>query len=302
MLKRGTGFAVPQVFPGGEVDRGELLRICRRAEEIGFGDLWTSDSSMGSSVSLEPLQTLAYLAAATERVRLGVSVLVLPHRQPALLAKELATLDQLSGGRLIVGVGIGGRGGSVPLGIGPERRVRRFTEALEVMNRLWREEHSDFDGHFFRLDRTPMQPKPLQRPRPPIWFGARAEPALRRAVRLGDGWMGPGSSSADDFRTQLAVVREALEQAERDPASFAISKRLYLAIDDDAERARARLREWFGHNYRNADMAEAVAVWGPAEHCHEYIDELVDAGAEHLLLNPVFDFDEHLEALRRYVA
>ena len=170
------------------------------------------------------------------------------------------------------------------------------------MQALWSERQATFHGDFFDLDETRMEPKPVQRPGPPVWFGGRVEPALRRAVRLGDAWMGPGSSSIDDFRGHVAILRQALEEADRDPDSFTISKRLYLAIDDNRERAEGRLRAWFGHVYGNADMANQAAVWGPAAYINERIEEAIDIGAEHLLVNPVFDFDEHLEALAHWAS
>ena len=296
----GAGFAIPQVFPDGPVDRDVIRHVATRAEALGYDSLWTQEQIVGRSRSLEPLSLLSFLAAITERVRLGVSVLVLPHRNPVQLAKTLGTLDHLSDGRLTLGVGLGGAGQEIAFGIQEGRRVRRFIEALQVMDALWKQEEAKFEGEFFRLEGTPMTPKPLQQPRPPVWFGARTEPALKRAVRYGDGWMGPGSSSTADFRQHVSFVRQFLEESGRDPAAFAISKRVYVAIDDDADRAERRLTDWFGHHYGNPGMASQVSIWGPPEHCYERIEEIIDAGARHLLLNPVFDYDEHLDALARY--
>jgi len=295
-----AGFGVPQVFPGGPVDVTEIVEVARAAEAAGFADLWTQEQLIGTARSIEPLTLLAYLAAATERIRLGVSVLVLPVHGPLHLAKRLASLDVLSGGRLIAGVGIGGDWDVGAFGIPEGRRVGRFMNVLNAVDALWTEERAQLNGDFFSLSGTPMEPKPLQTPRPPIWFGARAEPAVRRAARHGDGWMGPGSSSIETFESLVPLLREELEQAGKDPIGFPVSKRVYLAIDDDAERARHRLREWFAHNYGNADMAERVSVWGPAEHVYAYLDRLIEAGANHLLLNPVFDYGEHIDALRPY--
>lgn len=293
------GFALPQVSLSEPVDLEPIGRVARRAEELGFQSLWTLDQVLGGSRNLEPVSLLSYVAAITSRVRLGTAVFVLPQHNPVQLAKELATLDVLSGGRVDAGFGIGNENAphDAAFGIPAGRRVKRLTESLAVMRTLWSERKATYDGEFFQLKDIRMEPKPVQRPGPPVWFGGRVEPALRRAVRLGDAWMGPGSSSIDEFREHVAILRQALEDQGRDPATFTISKRLYLAIDDDRERAEGRLREWFAHVYGSADLANAVAVWGPESYIRERIEEVIDLGAEHMLLHPVFDFDEHLGAL-----
>jgi alkanesulfonate monooxygenase SsuD/methylene tetrahydromethanopterin reductase-like flavin-dependent oxidoreductase (luciferase family) len=113
--------------------------------------------------------------------------------------------------------------------------------------------------------------------------------------------MGAGSSSIADFREQVALIRGHLEEAGRDPATFGFSKRVYLAIDDDEARAERRLGEWFGHYYGNPDMASRVSVWGSLDRITEVVGELQEAGARHILLNPMFDHVEHLEALSQLV-
>ena len=295
-----AGFAAPQVFPGDTIDLALIREVAAKAEAAGFDSLWTQDVTFGKTRTIEPVTLLSYLAAITDHVRLGVSVLVLPARNPVQLARALAGVDVLSNGRLIVGVGLGATWDEAAHGIPRERRLRRFREILGSMKALWTEEDANFEGEFFQLRDTPMEPKPVQKPHPPIWFGGTAEPAIRRAVRQGDGWMGPGSSVVEDFPEYVALVRRALEDEGRDPASFPVSKRVYLAVDDQPNRAERRLRDWFGHNYGDPDLAQRVAIWGPAEHCYERIDSFLDAGATHLLLNPVYDFVEHIDALRRY--
>ncbi len=293
------GFAIPQVSPTEPVDVEPIGRVARKAEELGFESLWTLDQVLGGSRNLEPVSLLSYVAAITSRVRLGTAVFVLPQHNPVQLAKELATLDVLSGGRVDAGFGIGNDVAphNAAFGIPTGRRVKLLTESLAVMRALWSDRTATYEGEFFQLHDIRMEPKPVQRPGPPVWFGGRVEPALRRAVRLGDAWMGPGSSSIEDFREHFGVLKQALEAADRDPATFTISKRLYLAIDDNRERAEGRLREWFAHVYGSADLANQVAVWGPESYIRERIEEVVDIGAEHMLLHPVFDFDDHLEAL-----
>ena len=242
------------------------------------------------------------MAAATQRIRLGVSVLVTTVRNPVHLAKQLGSLDHLSKGRLIVGVGLGGRTEQYPVfGVPPDRRVGRFVEGLQVLKALWEQPRASYDGRWWKLSGQPMEPKPVQRPHPPIWFGGHHPDALRRAVRHGDCWMGAGASTIQQFKEQVPVIRRGLEAAGRDPSTFPISKRVYLALDDDEARAEGRLREWFGGWYRNADLASAVSVWGNPSRCVEGLSEVIEAGAQMLMLNPVFDQLDHLEALHREV-
>ncbi|MDA1258888.1 MAG: LLM class flavin-dependent oxidoreductase, partial [Chloroflexi bacterium] len=155
----GAGFAVPQVFPDGNINLALVRDISARAEQTGYDSLWVQERIIGASQSLEPLALLSYLAAVTVTARLGVSVLVLPLRSPPQLAKTLATLDVLSAGRLIVGVGLGGSDADAPAyGIEPGRRVLRFVEALGVMDALWKNDIADFSGEFYNLSGASMAP------------------------------------------------------------------------------------------------------------------------------------------------
>ena len=182
-------------------------------------------------------------------------------------------------------------------GVASERRGKRFTEGLQVLKALWTQPRASMSGEFWRFADVAMEPKPAQKPHPPLWFGAREAVALRRAARLGDGWMGAGSSSSADFIEQAELLRRFLDEAKRDLGKFSISKRVYLAIDDDRARAERRLRGWFGTRYKNADMASRVSIWGNRNECTDKLGELVRAGARHLLLNPVFDEMEQMEIL-----
>lgn len=233
-------------------------------------------------------------------MKIGVLVTVI--RNPVQLAKSLSALDHLSQGRLIVGVGIGGA--HVPeavFGVSSQRRARQFVEGLQVLKALWTQPRATIKGDFWQFENVPMEPKPIQKPHPPLWFGARAAASLKRAVRYGDGWMGAGSSSSADFVQQVGLLRQVLDEAGRDPATFPISKRVYVAVDADRDRAERRLREWFAMRYKNADMATRVSIWGSCAECRDKLRALVQAGAQHLLLNPVFDEVEHLEVLAREV-
>jgi probable F420-dependent oxidoreductase len=296
------GIAIPQDFIGEPPHPNPLRAYLARAESLGYDSAWVQEQIVGTVPILEPVTLLTYAAALTHRMRLGTSVMVFNLRNPIQLAKSLTSLDYLSQGRLTVGVGIGGQTSEyTAFGISPERRVRRFIEGIEVMKALWTEPAVTYAGEVWKLEGIAQEPKPVQKPHPPLWFGARQPAALRRAVRLGDGFMGAGSSSTQDFQNQVRLLRGFLDEAKRDPGTFAISKRVYLAIDDDKARAEQRLRHWFGVRYRNAEMALQVAVWGGVGECLDRLAEIVRHGAQHLLLNPAFDYMEQIEILAKEI-
>jgi probable F420-dependent oxidoreductase len=292
------GIAIPQSFADPSIDAGVLRQFIPRAEALGYEGLWVQEQIVGDAPILEPVTLLTYAAALTTKPHLGTSVLITVIRNPVQLAKSLASLDQLSHGRLIVGVGVGGP--HVPeavFGVSSEHRGQRFVEGLQVMKALWTQPRATMTGEYWRFENVAMEPKPAHKPHPPLWFGAREAVALKRAARLGDGWMGAGSSSSADFVKHVELLRRFLDEAKRDPNEFPISKRAYLAVDDDRARAERRLRDWFGMRYKNADMAPRVSIWGSRAECIDKLGEIVRAGARHLLLNPVFDEMEHLELL-----
>jgi probable F420-dependent oxidoreductase len=288
--------SIPQTFPAGSVDVDRIRRYLARAEALGFTGAWVVEQVIGTIPSLEPVELLTYAAATTTRLRLGAAVLLTALRSPVHTAKSLATLDHLSGGRIDVGVGLGGSTAVYPaFGFSAERRAARFAEGIGLMKRLWTEPRVTFEGAFYRLKDIPMEPKPLQRPHPPIWFGAHHPDALRRAATLGDAFMGAGSLSTAKFAEEVVLLRRALAAAGRDPDAFPVAKRVYVAVDPDRARAARRLTEWFGGFYHRPQLAEEVSVWGSVEECAEGLRAVVAAGARMLMLNPVFDDEEQLE-------
>jgi probable F420-dependent oxidoreductase len=291
------GIGIPQDLLGQSAGMQPIRKFVTRAEDLGYDSLWVTESIIGKTLVLEPVSFLSYVAALTEQIRLGAAVMLLTLRNPVQLAKSLATLDLMSNGRLDPGFGIGGHVPEEIFGYPRQGRVRRFEEALQVMKTLWTQSEASFSGTFWNFEGVSMRPKPVQQPHPPIWFGARVPAALKRAVRYGDGFMGAGSSSTADFITQSGLIRQYLEEEGRDPETFNISKRVYLAVDRNHEQAEKRLREWFGHYYGKPDMAPRVSIWGSRDECLDKLGVLVQAGAKHLLLNPVYNEMEHLDLL-----
>lgn len=307
------GIALPQVFRDGRVDADLIREFAVRAESLGYEDLWLTERILGTGSSLsdpsrrsgmsalEPVTLLTYAAACARRIRLGVSVIILNQRNPVQLAKSLATLDQLSDGRLTVGVGLGGGTALYPaFGIGEERPVARFTEALRVMRALWSEEQVTLAGEHWRLESVSMEPKPLQQPHLPVWLGGHAPAALRRAVRLGDGWMGAGATRNDDFFDEITQVREYLRELGRDEASFTLSKRVYMSVDEDGAKAQRQLEAALSGQYGRA--RPGVGVAGTSRYCLEALRSMRDAGLHHLLLHPFGDAMYQLETLTNEVA
>jgi alkanesulfonate monooxygenase SsuD/methylene tetrahydromethanopterin reductase-like flavin-dependent oxidoreductase (luciferase family) len=214
------------------------------------------------------------------------------------LAKSLATLDQLSGGRLDVGIGLGGNPKVYPaFGISAARRVARFNEGLRLTRALWTEPRVTFAGEFWQLENAAMEPKPVQRPHPPLWVGAHHPNALRRAVDWAAGFMGAGSAATATFAKEVGLLRQFLAEAGRDPGSIDVGKRVYIAMDQDRERAGRRLAEYFAGFYGRAQLAAEVSVWGSVDQCVTGIRDIIAAGARLVMLNPVFDEVEQLEVL-----
>jgi probable F420-dependent oxidoreductase len=292
------GIELPQVFFDGPVDMQHIRKFAVRAETLGYDGLWLQERIIGDFTMLEPVTLLSYVAAITSTLRLGTSVILLPLRNPIQLAKAYSTLDCMSGGRAIMGVGLGGGhlGSHEDLfGYAREHRVTRFAEAVQVMKLLWTEAKSSFHGTFWNFDDVSMEPKPIQKPHLPLWFGGHHENALRRAVKYGDAWMGAGSSSSSAFVRESALIRRFLDEAKRDPATFNYGKRVYLAVDNDKARGEKRIREWFNIRYKNADLGPRVSVWGSSTECTEKIQQIVGAGAQFIVFNPMFDEMEHLD-------
>ena len=292
------GIELPQVFFEGPVDMEHIRKFAIKAETLGYDSLWLQERAIGDFIMLEPVTLLSYVAAITTKLRLGTSVILLTLRNPIQLAKAYTTLDCMSGGRAVLGVGLGGGHlGSHEdvFGYTREGRVTRFIESVQIMKLLWTEPKASFQGRYWNFKDVSMEPKPMQKPHLPLWFGGHHENALRRAVKYSNGWMGAGSSSSDAFVRESALIRRFLDEAKRDHATFRYGKRVYLAVDRDKARGEKRIRDWFANRYKNADLGPRVCVWGSAAECTEKIQEIVRAGAEFIVFNPMFDEAEHLE-------
>jgi len=247
------GVCIPHY--GLEQRREGVVELVQRVEEMGYDSVWVSDhvilpvkpstpypySHLGGGLPsadspwLEPLTTLAFLAGVTRGVKLGTSVCVLPYRNPVMNAKVLASIDVLSGGRLILGVGSGWlREEAAALGVPFDRRGKRTAEHIQVLKALWTMEEPEFKGEFYSVADIRCEPKPVQKPHPPVWVGGHEPAALRRAGVLGDGWhayrLTPG-----ELASRWQTVQAAAREAGRDPSRLVLSLRTGLSITDEPQ-------------------------------------------------------------------
>ena len=214
-----------------------LVGLAERAEALGFDSVWTHDhvfnvghvfDRIGGRPYYEPLTLLSYVAARTKRVKLGTSVLVLPYHNPIRLAKTAATLDVLSGGRLVLGVGVGAIENEMEAMGTPFKERGKFTdEAIAVMRTLWADEDPHFVGRYSQFTGMKFSPKPAQKPIP-IVIGGVSHAAIRRAARSGDGWQ-PIGLSPEKLKQGILVLREEARAAGRDATKIAVSPTLTLA-------------------------------------------------------------------------
>ena len=227
----------------------KVAELARAIEEIGYDELAVFDHVvMGYPTEtraaplyppqmpiLEALITLGFAAAVTERVSLSTEVLVLPQRQPVLVAKQVSTLDTLSGGRLRLGVGVGWQQAEYDvLGEDFGDRGARMDEAIRLMRTCWGDERIDFEGRHYRSDAIAMEPKPPQGARLPIWIGGGTPRALRRAGELGDGWMATATMADEQLPAAVAAIRRHAEAAGRDPDTVGLQLMLASPPRDES--------------------------------------------------------------------
>lgn len=218
----------------------ETIEECERAEAAGFDSVWLGEHHNSVTLYPAPLIGLAAIAGRTRRLRLGTGVLLLPLYHPLAVAEEAAMVDVISGGRLILGVGAGYAPEEFSaFGVSITERGSRMDEAVPLIHRLWSEENVTHAGRHYRVTNATVGPRPVQRPRPPIWFAGWVEPAIRRAGRLGDAWLGGPSAKLDELAACVCLYREARLAAGRGAEASDVALMRYVFVAESRERARA---------------------------------------------------------------
>jgi len=266
------------------------LEQAQRVEELGFDSLWVSEHMLFYVPTFDAVTVLAAFAARTQRILLGSAVFLLPLRNPTVVAKEVASLDIISNGRIILGIGVGGEFARefVACGVPVKERGRRTDEAIEVMRRLWSESRVNHEGRFFRLEDASMEPKPIQKPGPPIWVAGRSEAAMKRAARVGDGYM-PYLFSPERYRDSLEKLTAFAQEQGRDPAAIEPAIYQFISVADTYEEARQRAIQDLSVRYNQPfdRIVDRYCVMGPPDRCSERLLQYVEAGARHFILVPI---------------
>jgi len=285
----------------------ELADFARTAEAVGFDSVQVGDHIQWHAPIIESTVLLATFAAVTTRVRIASDVVILPLRDPVLIAKTVASLDVLSGGRMIFGVGVGGDhpGEYAAMRVPLAERGARANESLEIIRGLWTNERFSYAGRHYAVQDVGIAPRPLQ-PLLPIWVGGTSDAALRRAARYGDGWI-CAFASERKFARLVAALRGFLAEAKRPADGFTLGTFLFANVGPDPAQALAEGAEYVRRIYQldGAAIVERFGAAGPVEHCVERVRAQVEAEAQYIVLSPVYDYrawPHQLEAFGEVIA
>ena len=283
----------------------EQFDLVRRVEALGFDSVWTGDHVSFHGAIHESLTLLATYVPITGRLRLGTAVYLLALRSAAIAAKASATLDALSGGRLIFGVGVGGENPKEfeLCGVPHRERGARVTEGIDAVRTLWRDTPATFKGRFTSFEGVSIDPKPVQKPGPPIWIGGRSDAALARAGRQGDGWISY-VVQPERYGQGVDKIRAAAGAAGRTLAGFEFGHLAFITVGRDWESAKA---VWVAHlSKRYAQDFEPLArkygIIGTPEQCAEQLARFAAAGCTYMVVNVIGEPRDERDQLERIAA
>jgi probable F420-dependent oxidoreductase len=284
---------------------GEQFDLVRRVEALGFESVWTGDHVSFHGPIHESLTLLASYVPITSRIRLGTAVYLLALRPPAIAAKATATLDALSGGRLIFGVGVGGENPKEfeLCGVPHRERGARVSEAIDVVRTLWRDTPARFKGRFTQFENVSIDPKPVQQPGPPIWIGGRSDAALARAGRQGDGWMSY-VVQPERYAQSVDKIRTAAQAAGRPLDGFAFAHLAFITLGRDWDSAKAVWVQHLSRRYAQdfEPLARKYGIIGTPEQCAEQLGRFEAAGCNYVVFNVIGPPEDERDQLERIAA
>ena len=266
-------------------------------ETTDIDSVWFSERLTSPQPVLEPMTTMAAVAARTRRLKFGPSVLIAPFRSPVLLARELAMIDYLSNGRMLPAVGVGAeqdrefRASGVPV----KERGRRTDETIRILRQCWAEDEVTYEGEFWQLDKITVLPKPRQQPFP-LWIGGNTEVAMRRTGQLGDGWI-PSFITPEAFAAGVVKTQAFAQAAGREVPEDHFGVLIYFGFDDDPARARAVAAPFIPRNRADDATLGRSAAFGPPALLVERLEQYVRGGASKFILRPMVPHDRMLDQL-----
>jgi probable F420-dependent oxidoreductase len=300
--------------------------VANAAEKLGYDSIWVHDHilwnkethehhiSSGSAnalkdqaepVFLESLTVLSYLSALTKRIKLGVACMVMPCRNPIYLAKQASTIDLLSKGRLILGVGSGSKATRLArefdvFSVPSSKRTERTVEYVKAMKELWTQPSANFSGTYVCFTDAVMYPKPFQKPHPPVWIGGWSKGTVERAAAIGDGWI-PGWLRPNEMAEGAVELNDLARKYGRDPTKITIAVEKYLCLSRDRERAVAQAlgtikqsRETYERVVESLDIAREAHIFGGVDEVNSQIDRFVEAGVKHFEFKCIYSSIEEL--------
>jgi alkanesulfonate monooxygenase SsuD/methylene tetrahydromethanopterin reductase-like flavin-dependent oxidoreductase (luciferase family) len=300
---------------GNPFSRDQILSFAQKAESLGYDSLSVNDHVVFRTSWLDAISTLSAVAAITNEIKLGTSILNIVVRNPVICAKALSTIDILSSGRLFaVGVGPGSHKGDYDIcGIPFEERWKRFTEALQVLEIVWNknkeQENStltNYSGKYYRFEKVSVQPEPFQKPHPPIYIGSwgSSEAGLKRVAKYGDGWMASAYNiTPDKFKVKWKILLSYRQALGKDIQSFENSvMSMFGYIDNDRNRAHRMAKDVLSPALgRPTEELESLLLFGSPDHCLEKIRALSEAGVKRIHFWPVSDYLEQIEIFRNEI-
>ncbi len=296
--------------------REQILSFAQKAESLGYDSLSVNDHVVFRTSWLDAISTLSAVAAITNEIKLGTSILNIVVRNPVICAKALSTIDILSSGRLFaVGVGPGSHKGDYDIcGIPFEERWKRFTEALQVLQIVWKNNNKEqknstltnYSGKYYRFEKVSVQPKPFQKPHPPIYIGSwgSSEAGLKRVAKYGDGWMASAYNiTPDKFKVKWKILLSYRQALGKDIQSFENSvMSMFGYIDNDRNRAHRMAKDVLSPALgRPTEELESLLLFGSPDHCLEKIRALSEAGVKRIHFWPVSDYLEQIEIFRNEI-
>jgi alkanesulfonate monooxygenase SsuD/methylene tetrahydromethanopterin reductase-like flavin-dependent oxidoreductase (luciferase family) len=310
----GFGLHLPIIRFNGEADhsREQILSFAKKAEELGYNYLDVNDHIVFRNTSwLDALTTLSAVAAITNKIKIGTSILNIIVRNPVVCAKALTGIDILSSGRLFAGVGPGSYKGDYDVcGIGFEDRWKRFDEALQILNLLWEQENEndevDYNGQYYKFKNIPVAPRPFQKPHPPILIGSwgSSDAGLRRVAKYGDGWMASAYNITPDvFKTKWKDLLSYRKDLDRDITRFdnyLVS--MFGYIDNNKEKIQKVVKDVLSPVLgRPADDLENLLLFGSIDECIKKIKAFLEAGVNSIHFWPVNNYIEQIEIFSKEV-